>query len=264
MDQQSRKEAAEFISNDLRLRTLPLAAKYLKEAVFPPKTRQPATVLGKRITICQAVTMARLYGWSVGITREDLICVPAMIAFGLAGAPDQGAALGKLMCGASLLKDEEAAALEPPSMTLLENGEYEALLLTPLAKSPYDPDTILIYGNPAQVMRMVQGWVYHDGKRVSGNFGGKIECTEYLIAAFKNETPRVAIPGNGDRIFSMTQDDELVFALPGSGLELLVQGLKEVGKKIGARYPVTSYQNFQPEFPQVYKALGEELGLNQS
>jgi uncharacterized protein (DUF169 family) len=147
---------------------------------------------------------------------------------------------------------------------LLENGEYEALLLTPLAKSPYDPDTILIYGNPAQVMRMVQGWVYHDGKRVSGNFGGKIECTEYLIAAFKNETPRVAIPGNGDRIFSMTQDDELVFALPGSGLELLVQGLKEVGKKIGARYPVTSYQNFQPEFPQVYKALGEELGLNQS
>ncbi len=262
MDQKSRQEAAEFISNDLRLKTLPVAAKFLKEATFPEKTRQPGAALGKRITICQAVTMARVYGWTMGLTRKDLICVPAMITFGLTRASDQRTTLGKLMCDASLLKDQDAARQEPLSMTFLERGEYEALLLAPLARSPYDPDTIAIYGNAAQVMRMIQGWVYHEGKRISGNFGGKIECSEYLIAPFKNAVPRVVIPGNGDRIFSMTQDDELVFALPGNGLELLVQGLKEAGKKIGARYPVTFYQNFQPEFPKLYKKVGEELGIN--
>jgi hypothetical protein len=36
---------------------------------------------------------------------------------------------------------------------------------------------------------------------------------------------------------------------------------KEAGKKIGARYPVTPYQNFEPEFPKPYKVLAEELGL---
>ncbi|UCG11877.1 MAG: hypothetical protein JSU72_15355, partial [Deltaproteobacteria bacterium] len=60
---------------------------------------------------------------------------------------------------------------------------------------------------------------------------------------------------------SMTQDDEMVFSLPGPQLQGLVQGLQEAGRKIGARYPVTFYQNFQPEFPKPYQVLGKELGL---
>jgi len=44
-------------------------------------------------------------------------------------------------------------------------------------------------------------------------------------------------------------------------LEALVEGMKESGKKIGARYPVTSYQNFEPEFPRPCMVLAEELGL---
>ena len=59
----------------------------------------------------------------------------------------------------------------------------------------------------------------------------------------------------------MTQDDEMVFALPANGLEALIEGLKEAGKKIGARYPITFYQNYQPEFPKPYKVAGEELGV---
>ena len=59
----------------------------------------------------------------------------------------------------------------------------------------------------------------------------------------------------------MTQDDEMAFALPGSGLADLVEGLKTAGRAIGARYPVTFYQNFQPEFPKYYKELGSELGI---
>jgi uncharacterized protein (DUF169 family) len=43
----------------------------------------------------------------------------------------------------------------------------------------------------------------------------RLICTEYLIAPFKTATPRIAIPGLGDRIFSMTQDDELVLSIPG-------------------------------------------------
>ena len=83
------QEAADFIQNELRLKTFPLAIKFLKDkADFPGKTRQPSEVLGKRVAICQGVTMARRYGWTVGLTREDLICVPAMITFGFSGASD--------------------------------------------------------------------------------------------------------------------------------------------------------------------------------
>jgi uncharacterized protein (DUF169 family) len=256
------KEAAEFIRNDLRLKTFPVAVKFGSDSSdFPEKTRQPSQVLGKKVTICQAVTMARLYGWTVGLTKEDLICVPAMIAFGFSGADDPVESLTKLFCEINFHQDESGARKEVEEMNRLANDEYGAMVLAPLAKDLFEPDTVVIYGNPAQVMRMSQAWSYGHGARSPGSFGGKVECSEYLIAPFKTQASRVAIPGAGDRIFSMTQDDEMVFALPGHGLQDLVDGLQQAGDKIGARYPVTFYQNFQPDFPKPHKKLGEELGI---
>ena len=262
MTQHNYQEAAEAIRNDLRLKTFPLAVKFLKDkADFPEKTRQPAAVLGKRVTICQGVTMARLYGWTVGLTREDLICVPAMIAFGFSGASDPIKTLGKLFCEVEFVQDEQKGVAEVETMVRLENDECDAMVPAPLHKGLFDPDTIVLYGNPAQVMRLVQALAFQTSRRITGNCGGKVECTEYLLAPYKTQAPRIAIPGMGDRIFSMTQDDEMVFALPGNMLGELAAGLKAAGKKIGARYPVTSYQNFEPEFPKPYKALAEELDL---
>lgn len=262
MEQNDFGKAAEFLSNNLRLRTLPLAVKFLKDKKeFPEKTRQPSIVFKKKVTICQGVTMARLYGWTVGLTKEDLICVPAIIAFGMSPATDPADAMGKLFCEMDFEKGKEGAAREVASMVRLENGEYDAIALSPLQRGLYAPDTVVIYGNPAQVMRLVQATVYELESRIAGNFGGKVECTEYLLAPFKTRSPRVAIPGNGDRIFSMTQDDEMIFALPGEFLQRLVNGLKESGKRVGTRYPVTFYQNFQPEFPKAHVDLGNELGI---
>ncbi len=257
------REAAAFISNELRLRTLPVAVKFLKdEGDLPEKAKRPATALGKRITICQAVTMARVYGWTMGVTKKDLICVPAMITFGMTASSHSRVSLGKLFCDVSFHENRESAEKETAAMSFLEKGEYPALALSPLSKGLYEPDTVAVYGNPAQVTRMIQAWVHQHGERVTGNLGGKVECSEYLIAPYKQAAARVAVPGAGDRIFSMTQDDEMVFALPGNGLESLVQGLKESGKKIGAKYPITFYQNFQPEFPKQYKIAGEEVGIS--
>lgn len=262
MAQLNYQDSADFIQNNLRLKTFPVAVKFLKDkSTFPEKTRQPSMVLGKRITICQGVTMARTYGWTVGLTKDDLICVPAMIAFGLSGAADPAETLGRLFCEVNFSKTEENGHKEAEEMVRLENTACEAIVLAPLQKGLFDPDTVAFFGNPAQVMRMVQGLVFEEGRRIPGNFGGKVECCEYLVAPYKTRSPRVAIPGMGDRIFSMTQDDEMVFSIPGILLENLVSGLKSAGKKIGARYPVTFYQNFQPEFPKPYQELGDTLGI---
>jgi uncharacterized protein (DUF169 family) len=255
-------ETAQFISQALRLKTFPLAVKFLKDkAGLPEKARRPSVALGKRITICQGVTMARNYGWTLGLSVEDLICVPAMIAFGFSGASRPAETLGKLFCEVSFSRSQEGGIKEAEAMTRLENGECGAMALAPLQKGLFDPDTVAVFGNPAQVMRLIQSFVFMDTARISGSFGGKVECTEYLIAPFKTGQPRIAIPGMGDRIFSMTQDDEMVFSIPGPLLGVLVEGMKQAGKKIGARFPVTPYQNFEPEFPAPYKVQAEKLGL---
>lgn len=262
MSRENYAEQAEKLRNELRLRTLPVAVNFLPApAVFPEKTRRPSIFLNKRVTICQAVTMARVYGWSVGLTREDLICVPAMLAFGLTPPVDQPATLGRLFCEVGFAPTPEQAQREAAHLTRLAAGAYGGLLLQPLAKATSTPEVVLCYGNPAQLMRLVQGYVYATGERVPASCGGKVECSEYLLAPLQTGQARLAIPGMGDRIFSMTQDDEMVFALPGALLPPLLTGLAQAGKNIGARYPITFYQNFQPEFPRYYTQLARELGL---
>ncbi|MFH1115165.1 MAG: DUF169 domain-containing protein, partial [Pseudomonadota bacterium] len=155
------KEAAEYLYDGLRLRTPPIGVKFLPDGSgFPEKTRRPLETLGKRITICQAVTLARVYGWNVGLTKKDLVCVPAMISFGFTRAGDQPATLGKLFCNVSFGSTVESARSEAASMSLLENGSYSGIVLAPAAKDLFEPDTVAVYGNPAQIMRLIQGWTY--------------------------------------------------------------------------------------------------------
>jgi len=253
---------AESLRNDLRLKTLPVAVKFLKSKTdFPDKARRPLETLGKRVAICQGVTMARNYGWTIGLAREDVICVPAAIVFGFSDSLDPCASLADLFCEITFSKNAELARKEAASMSRFDKGEIEAIVLAPLEKASFEPDTVLIYGNSAQSMRLTQAWSYMTGERVPGHFGGKVECDEYLIAPFKTQSPRVVIPGNGERIFAGVQDDEVVFAFPGQFVGELTVALKEAGKAMGARYPVTPYQNFQPDFPKAHKEMGKKLGI---
>jgi uncharacterized protein (DUF169 family) len=256
------QEAARELKGALRLRTEPLGVAFLPEAAsLPEKTRRPSQVLGKRVTICQGVTMARVYGWPVGLTPDDLICVPGMLAFGLTPEPDPGQELVTLLCDVGFHADEESAKKEVEALTRCSPQEIEALYLAPLERLARDPDVVVVYGNPAQLMRLIQGAVFGLGERVQGDFGGKVECSSYLIGPWKTNQVRVVIPGMGDRIFSMTQDDELVVSFPIGLLGSVLQGLADAGKKIGARYPITYYQNFQPEFPKPYQERAKKWGI---
>ena len=256
------QEAARELKGALRMRTEPLGVAFLSDAAsLPEKTRRPSQALGKRVTICQGVTMARVYGWPVGLTPDDLICVPGMLAFGLAQEPDPGQEMARILCEVGFHQELDAAREEVEALTRFSPQEIEALYLAPLERLGLDPDVVVVYGNPAQLMRLIQGATFGLGERAQGDFGGKIECSSYLIGPHKTGQVRVTIPGAGDRIFSMTQDDELVVSFPARLLPAILKGMAEAGKKIGARYPVTFYQNFQPEFPPPYQDRAKKWGI---
>jgi len=255
-------EQSQFIYDNLRLKTFPVGVKFLEKIEdLPEKARRPSMFLKKKITVCQAMTMARNYGWQMGLAAEDVICVLAALAFGFTTAVDARKEMAGSFMESSYKSSLENAAAEVDQMCFLESGKYPALLISPLHKLPVFPDTLVLYGNPAQVSRMVQAATFDTDKRIQGLFGGKVECPEYLIRPLKTGQPRVIVPGPGDRIFSMTGDDEMIFAMPHDFLDRFILGLKESGKKTGARYPITHYQNFQPVFPPHYRELGKKYGI---
>jgi len=262
MDRSELMEKAEFVYNTLRLKTLPVGVKFLKHPEdLPEKARRPSLLLNKKITICQAMTMARIYGWQMGITREDVICVLASLAFGFTSADDPRKEMAESFFESMYKSDMVKTVKEVDQMCFLDRNEYQALLISPLQKISIVPDTIVLYGNPGQMSRILQAATFDREEKIQGLFGGKVECPEYLIRPFKTGEPRIIIPGPGDRIFSMTGDDEMIFAMSCSFLDRFILGLRESGKKAGARYPITYYQNFQPEFPVHYQALGAKYGI---
>jgi uncharacterized protein (DUF169 family) len=256
------QDAAARLKEALRLRTEPIGVVFFQDAAgLPAKTRQPSKVFGKQVTICQGVTLARVYGWPVGLTQEDLICIPGMLVFGFTPAADPIMELGQLFCEVGFHQDLGPALKEVESLPRFQPQEVGAVYLCPLERLNLDPEVVVVYGNPAQLMRLIQAATFSLGKRVSGEFGGKVECSEYLIAPYRTGEIKVALPGMGDRIFSMTQDDEMVVAFPGKFLEGLLVGLKDCAKKIGARYPITFYQNFSPSFPPAYEERAKKWGI---
>jgi len=256
------KAAASQLKEALRLKTEPFGVSFFQDlAALPEKTRRPSQVFGKRVTICQGVTMARIYGWPVGLTKDDLICVPGMLAFGFTPATDPVLELGQLFCEVGFHQELGPALKEVEAIPRFNPDEVTAIYLCPLERLTIQPEVIVVYGNPAQLMRLIQAATFSLGKRVGGEFGGKVECASYLIRPYRQEECTVTIPGQGDRIFSMTQDDEMVFSFPGKYLEGLLVGLKEAARKIGARYPITFYQNFSPAFPAPYQERAKKWGI---
>jgi uncharacterized protein (DUF169 family) len=262
MDVTELAEKSQFIHNNLRMRTFPVGIKFLKgKNELPENCRRPAVFLKKKITICQAMTMARNYGWQMGITAEDIVCVLAALAFGFTKSTDQRKEMAESFLESTYKTGIEKAVSEVAQMCFLDGDEYQSLLISPLHKISMTPDTIVLYGSPGQISRMVQAATFDTEEKIQGLFGGKVECPEYLIRPFKTGQPRIIVPGPGDRIFSMTADDEMIFAMPVSFLDSLISGLKESGKKAGSRYPITHYQNFQPEFPAHYQKLAQKYGI---
>jgi len=256
------KAAAHQLKETLRLRTEPFGVTFLKEvANLPEGTRRPSQIFGKKVTICQGVTMARIYGWAVGLTRDDLLCIPGMLAFGFVPVADPILELGQLFCEVGFHPAMGPALKEVEALPRFEPEEVAAIYLCPLEKLALDPEVVVVYGNPAQLMRLIQAVTFSLGKRVTGDFGGKVECSSYLIGPYRDGEVRVVIPGQGDRTFSMTQDEELVLSMPAGVLEGVLVGLKDAARKIGARYPITVYQNFSPAFPQPYRERAQKWGI---
>jgi uncharacterized protein (DUF169 family) len=97
-------------------------------------------------------------------------------------------------------------------------------------------------------MRLVHATAHWTGERVPAEFGGIAgSCNEGLVRTFTTATPRVALPGNGDRVFATTHDDELIFAFPAAWADRILQGLEATSER-GIRYPIPTFINYRLPF----------------
>jgi uncharacterized protein (DUF169 family) len=241
-------EVGDKLEGYLRPATFPVAIRFLEPGEEPPqRARRPSAEAGCQIALCQGLTLTRERGLTMLFELEESSCPLANAALGwdTSTGPSFMAAFLRIM---NYARDDEAASKRAEGMAMLEPGRYSGLVLSPLTRTRIEPHIVLLYGNPAQIMRMVHATAHWTGERVPAEFGGIAgSCNEGVIRTFATSTPRVALPGNGDRVFAATHDDELIFSFPASWAERILAGLEATSAR-GIRYPIPTFMNYRLPF----------------
>ena len=252
------KELRRYINPE----TSPVAIKILKDkGEIPSGTRIPGKDLRIKMAHCQAQAIARKYGWTLALTKEDLGCAVSGHTYGWEPANQEGAL--NFLLRMNYAADTAAALNILRSFRTLKPKQCEAVVYSPLEWTKIEPDVILIYLNPAQLMRCLHGSTQRTGEPIVSSFSGRAaSCSEGVLGAYLDRLPKVVIPGNGDRVWATAQDHEVAYSLPGSHLKDLVEGLAKTHER-GVRYPIPSFLRYQPEvglalpLTDVFKPNGE-------
>lgn len=247
----------EAISRLVRPDTFPLAVRMLRPGEpVPEGVRVPSESLGERWIVCQSIGIARRFGWGVAVGREDVICPLAAIAFGFRRPNDrylEGYAAVGMYC-----QDDAAAANLEAAVWRFDPGEYERLCVAPLGKASFEPHVVVVYGNSAQVMRLVNATLSKRGGRIQATTTGRLDCSDIVIQTMTTSEPKVVLPCNGDRVFGMAQDTEMAFSIPWAQTEDLVEGL-EYTHRGGVRYPIPVAMRSTVTMPPRYQELSRML-----
>jgi uncharacterized protein (DUF169 family) len=244
---------AKVIEEHVRPATFPLGIKMVASAAeIPEKAKRPGRDLKFDSALCQGLSIARHYGWTLAVSREDISCPIGATLFGFQPRVehfDQGHC-----CAGMYTKDAATGAKTEAAAPCFDFGRYFAMVSGPLSRIDFEPDVVLAFGNPAQVMRLVTGALWETGGYIHSRFSGRTDCADEIIETMQTGKPQVILPCYGDRIFGQTQDHEMAFALPWAMRDALVGGLEGTHKG-GVRYPIPSYLRYTGKFPPAYEEV---------
>jgi uncharacterized protein (DUF169 family) len=260
------REASDILLRYLRVETHPLSIKFIKSsAEIPNGIMRPSTVKAK-MALCQINTIARRWNMGLAVTPEEVNCAAALLTFGWGnlGELNREEELIDFMVSAGYIMNSEKARSSLKTQPFF-SGEKKfpskGLIVAPIdAGVITEPDVILIYGNPAQIARLVQSMIYVEGGVIESKAHLGLSCISEMIEPIMSEKAIYVIPGRGERQLGMAADDEMAFAVPLAKFQDLLTGLRETDEK-GARYPIQPYLFFEPRYNKAVSKLIKKIKL---
>jgi MtaA/CmuA family methyltransferase len=234
----------------VRPQTFPVAIRMLRPGEpIPERARRPARDFKKLSMNCQVIDMARRYGWTIALTRDDSLCSLGIAALGFE-KPGHMFTSGTL-CEGMYTATKTAGQRSEAAVDRFAPGEFTGLLVAPLERATFEPDIVCVYGNPAQVMRLTQAALWKKGGKLTSAFGGRVVCADIIVTTMRTDQPQVILPCSGDRIFGQTQDHEMAFTIPWAQMDEILAGLAGTHDG-GIRYPITQFMEYEAKLPPKY------------
>jgi dephospho-CoA kinase len=219
----------------MRLKAFPVAFKLLQEKDSLkeiPFLRR----LHHKSTLCQLINIVRNFDWTVGADVNDLMSPMCPSIIGLSDLPEF--ITDGTFRSIVWTKNRADGEKYERSIPRIPVGKYEAVAMAPLVYNPFDPDIVLIYANPAQMMLLINS-IQHEKYEVMEFYCvGETSCADAIARCYLSGKPSLTIPCYGERRYGHTQDDELVMAIPAGMMDQALSGMEALYRK-GIRYPIS-------------------------
>jgi uncharacterized protein (DUF169 family) len=242
-----RHSPSEIIRELLRLETRPVGVLLLESEDCLPRRPLPF-----KVNICQLISMARHQGRAASGVPGSMVCAIGAACTGLIDTPPQfldgTAAVGRYTADA-----EAGRRFFANTFMLSGTGtRFAAVHLAPLDSwEGAEPQVVVIYGNPAQMMRLVHACTYSSGEKVAADTVAEAAVCSAIGFAVSTGRPVLGLPCAGDRRFGGTQNHEMVFCTPSGLMEDLASALLDLSLQ-GPLYPVPPNVMWTPQMPVPY------------
>ncbi|TXT62611.1 MAG: hypothetical protein BAJALOKI1v1_890006 [Promethearchaeota archaeon] len=214
------RKVGKEVYDKLRLLTYPVAIKFIKSYEEIPEKAQRPSKMGQNITLCQAFTMARRWGAHVAMTYEDNACITSSLVHQWKKVPVQDIIQSQVMSGyhkdakAELLVQSQYSALNTKE-NYLKVKDHVGFIASPLTRTIVEPDVVLTYGDPSQMMHIIHALSYEGKYLVKSAFIGFGEsCLKGVLMPFLSNTAEIVLPGTGDRTLALTKEEEMAIGMP--------------------------------------------------
>jgi dephospho-CoA kinase len=238
----------------MRLKSFPVAFKMLekKEDLNNIPFLRKAD---SKVTLCQLITRVRNFDWTVGADLDDFLFPGCPAMLGLTEKPEPYTD-GTFRSIVWVATKEDGKKYEA-SIPHLPLGRYEAVVMAPLVYKPFEPDIVLIYANPAQMMLLINSLQFEDYEVMQFFCVGESSCSDAIARCYLTGKPSLTIPCYGERRYGHAQDEDLVMAIPSGMMEKALRGM-EVLYRRGVRYPISfagAEEDVAQSFPAAYGGL---------
>jgi uncharacterized protein (DUF169 family) len=246
MDKNNFKVLNDDFKNHLNLEGFPAAVKMIEKAEMLEDILykgKPVNILKKKLLVCQLISQARFYGRVIaGVDKNLDMCRLGGDAMGFEVTDYTHVYAG------TYFNSEEAARKMINGMPKFEKGKYQAILVGPLDRIPVEPDVVVIYGNVAQMLRIINGYLYNTGERLSFSASGDAGlCSDTVAIPMLTGKPHLAIPCNGGRLMSLPNQTEMACGIPFKEVTHVLEGMRFTGKNVPVMYPAAwQHIDWQP------------------
>ena len=233
-DLEKYKKMGQELIDKLKLRTFPVAIKMiLPGEEVPSNVLRPQEVFGREIPACMGYSWCRRSGFSFYFSGNDIACKPASVHyFRLEQTEDSNVVFRAWERKAGYKKDATAEKKSRENDATLKYGEIQGFIISPLNKTIVKPDLVMIYTSPVNLSHLILAATY-DGDCITSHFNGiESSCKEGIIRTYKTNECQIVSPGMGDRVMAAVQDHEMIFSIPESKLEMVLDKIFLAGKKL--------------------------------